>query len=114
MRATTTCLQVSLLALWVSLAAAGENPKPVQQVQIDNFSFVPQTVTVKAGTTVTWVNRDDVPHTVVSTEKEFRSQVLDTDGTYTHTFTAPGSFDYYCSVHPHMKGKVIVEPGSQP
>ncbi len=114
MKSTITCLAVCVLLFSVVSAAAGENPKPEQEIRIDNFSFVPQTVTVKAGTIVTWVNRDDVPHTVMGTAKEFSSQVLDTGDKYTHTFTTPGSFEYYCSVHPHMKGKVIVEPGSQP
>ncbi len=113
MRSTTICLAVCLLALLGVSAGAGENPKSEKRIEIDNFSFVPQTVTVEAGTTVRWVNRDDVPHTVVGTAKEFSSRVLDTGDEYTHTFTTPGSFEYYCSVHPHMKGKVIVEQANQ-
>ncbi len=88
---------------------AGEHLNPGQQVKIENFSFVPETLTMKVGTTVTWFNKDHEPHTVVSTAKELSSRVMDTDGKYTHTFTAPGSYEYYCSVHPHMKAKVIVE-----
>ncbi len=79
-----------------------------EQVKIGNFSFIPETVTVRAGATVTWVNEDDVPHTVVSTAKKFSSRVLDTDDKYARTFADPGTYEYYCSVHPHMKGKVIV------
>lgn len=78
-------------------------------VQIDNFSFTPQTLTVTVGTKVTWVNKDDVPHTVTSTEKTFKSGVLDTDDKFTYTFSTPGTNNYFCSVHPHMTGKVIVK-----
>jgi amicyanin len=111
MNRMTIWLMVCSLILWaaaVTMAArAGERPLP--QVKIDNFSFVPETMTVKAGQTVTWVNNDDVPHTVVSTTKTFSSRVLDTDDKYTQRFAVPGTYEYYCSVHPHMKGKVIVE-----
>ncbi len=105
---------VSFLALFALLlgngkAEPGDSPKPENEVKIDNFSFIPPTITVKAGTPVTWINKDDVPHTVVGTGKEFSSRVMDTDETYTYKFTVPGSYEYYCSVHPHMKGKVIVE-----
>jgi amicyanin len=77
-------------------------------VKIGNFTFGPQDLTVKAGTTVTWTNEDDMPHTVVS-PNNFRSKVLDTDGTYTFTFTTPGTYKYFCSLHPHMTGTVVVE-----
>jgi Icc protein len=109
MKRMITCLTVCALVLWGALAGAGENPKPEEQVKIDNFNFIPATLTVKAGTTVTWVNADDVPHTVVNTAKIFSSPVMDTDDKYTHKFTDPGSYEYYCSVHPHMKGKIIVQ-----
>ncbi len=110
----TIWVMVCSLVLWAAAvtvgARAGEDKKlEQQQVKIDNFSFVPETLTVKAGATVTWVNNDDVPHTVVSITKKFSSHVLDTDDKYTQTFTVPGTYEYYCSVHPHMKGKVIVE-----
>ncbi len=78
-------------------------------VTIDNFSFAPATLTVKAGTTVTWTNKDDMPHTVVSTDKSFASQALDTDEAFTYTFRSPGTFDYFCSIHPRMTGRVVVE-----
>jgi plastocyanin len=81
------------------------------EVKIDNFSFGPATLTVPVGTTVTWTNRDDIPHTVVSTDdpKAFKSKVLDTDEQFSYTFTKTGIFPYFCSVHPKMTGKVIVQ-----
>jgi plastocyanin len=79
------------------------------QVKIDNFTFEPETLTVAAGTTVTWTNRDDIPHTVVSTDGVFRSKVRDTDETFSYTFAKPGTYPYFCSVHPKMTGKVVVQ-----
>jgi plastocyanin len=78
-------------------------------VKIDNFTFNPPVLTIKAGTTVTFTNNDDIPHTVVAKDKAFRSKTLDTDDTYTFTFTTPGSFAYFCSLHPHMTGTIVVE-----
>ena len=65
---------------------------------------------LKAGTTVTWKNEDDIPHTVVSTTKAFRSKALDTDDSFSFTFTTPGTYEYFCSLHPHMVGTVVVDP----
>jgi plastocyanin len=81
------------------------------EVKIDNFSFGPATVTVAVGTTVTWTNRDDIPHTVVSTDdpKAFKSKVLDTDEKFSYTFAKPGTYPYFCSVHPKMTGTVVVK-----
>ena len=79
------------------------------QVKIDNFSFTPQTLNVSAGTTVTWTNSDDVPHNVVSTEKVFKSKTMDTDEKFSYTFTNPGTYKYYCSLHPRMTGTVVVK-----
>jgi plastocyanin len=80
------------------------------EVKIDNFSFLPATVTVAPGTTVKWTNRDDIPHTVVSDDKTtFKSKVLDTDDSFSFTFTKPGTYDYFCSVHPKMTGKIVVQ-----
>jgi amicyanin len=92
-------------------AANGQNTSNGQyQVKIDNFSFGPATLTVPVGATVTWTNRDDVPHNVVSTDgKDIKSPVLDTDQKFTHTFTQAGAYAYYCSIHPTMTGKVIVQ-----
>jgi amicyanin len=87
---------------------AGAQNAPVA-VGIDNFTFNPQTLTVKAGATVTWTNKDDIPHTVAAVNKEFKSKALDTDDAYTFTFTTPGTYAYFCSLHPHMTGTIVVE-----
>ena len=79
------------------------------EVKIDNFSFEPTELRVPVGTSVTWTNRDDIPHTVVSTDKVFKSKVLDTDEKFSYTFTQAGSFPYFCSIHPKMTGKVVVK-----
>jgi plastocyanin len=79
-------------------------------VGIDNFTFNPQTVTVKAGTTVTWTNKDDIPHGIAVTNNAFkRSQALDTDESFSFTFTTPGTYQYFCYIHPHMTGTIVVE-----
>jgi amicyanin len=92
-----------------SLAGSSEDQKDAQRVTIDNFSFAPATLTVPAGTKVTWTNRDDVPHNVISVDKKFASPVLDTDEEFSYSFTDPGTYEYYCSIHPKMTGKVIVQ-----
>jgi len=80
------------------------------KVTIGNFTFGPQTLTVKVGTTVTWTNDDDIPHTVVSDDRTaFKSKVLDTGQSFSFTFAKPGAFGYFCSLHPHMTGKVVVQ-----
>jgi len=79
------------------------------QVVIENFSFVPATLTVKAGTKVTWVNRDDVPHTATDTDKRFNSKALDTDDQFAFTFSEPGTYNYFCALHPKMTGQIIVK-----
>ena len=90
--------------------AASARPIPAtMEVAIDNFSFGPTDLTVAVGTTVTWTNRDDIPHTVVSTEKVFKSKVLDTDEKFSSTFSTPGTYPYFCSIHPKMTGKVVVQ-----
>jgi amicyanin len=81
----------------------------IVEVKIDNFKFGPEALTIAAGTTVTWTNRDDIPHTVVSTEGVFKSKVMDTDEKFSFTFSKAGTYDYFCSVHPKMTGKVIVQ-----
>jgi plastocyanin len=78
------------------------------QVTIDNFTFAPTELAVKVGDTVTWINHDDIPHTVVSAGK-FRSKAMDTDDKYTFTFAATGDYKYFCSLHPHMTGMIKVE-----
>ena len=90
--------------------AANDQPSPENaEVRIDNFSFGPQTVTVPVGATVTWTNRDDIPHTVVSTDGLFNSKVRGTDEKFSYTFAKAGMYPYYCSVHPKMTGKVVVQ-----
>ena len=83
----------------------------VAKVSIDNFHFVPEELTVPAGTTVTWVNADDVPHTASSTSKPsvFDSKALDTDDKFSFQFKTPGVYEYFCKVHPHMTGKIVVK-----
>ena len=79
-------------------------------VTIDNFFFTPGTVTVKAGTTVTWTNRDDIPHGIASSNNAFkRSVALDTDDSFSFTFATPGTYQYFCYIHPHMVGSIVVE-----
>jgi plastocyanin len=89
--------------------AGAQQKAETMEVKIDNFSFGPGTLTVPAGTTVTWTNRDDIPHTVVSTDGVFKSKVLDTDEKFSFTFSKAGTFPYFCSIHPKMTGKVIVQ-----
>ena len=78
-------------------------------VKIDNFSFSPATLEIKAGTKVTWKNADDIPHTVVSNDKVFKSKALDTDEKFSFTFDKPGTYPYFCSLHPKMTAKVVVQ-----
>jgi plastocyanin len=97
--------------LGAALAAAGLAPVVAAgdtTVKIDNFAFGPEALTVKVGTTVTWINEDDIPHTVVATDKAFRSKALDTDDKFSFNFTTPGSYEYFCSLHPYMKVTVTV------
>ena len=105
------CLIVAviLLATSPSMQASNEASAAVAGVTIDNFSFTPQTLTVSVGATVTWTNRDDIPHTVVSSDDAFKSKVRDTDETFSYTFTKPGTYNYFCSIHPKMTGKVVVQ-----
>jgi amicyanin len=106
---------VLLATLASGKVASGEKATPAaatpaaMEVKIDNFKFGPEALTVPVGTTVTWTNRDDIPHTVVSTDGVFKSKVLDTDEKFSFTFTKAGTYDYFCSVHPKMTGKVIVQ-----
>ena len=79
------------------------------EVKIDNFSFGPQTLNVSVGATVTWINRDDIPHTVVSNDGVFKSKVLDTDDKFSYTFSKAGTYPYFCSIHPKITGKVMVQ-----
>jgi len=91
------------------VAASALPARATMEVAIDNFAFGPTDLTVAVGTTVTWANRDDIPHTVVSTDKVFKSKVLDTDEKFSYTFNTPGTYPYFCSIHPKMTGKVVVQ-----
>src|SRR5260370_34658941 len=92
-----------------SLLAGAQQKPETTEVKIDNFSFGPETLTIPVGTTVTWTNRDDIPHTVVSTDGVFKSKVLDTDEKFSFTFSKAGTYAYFCSIHPKMTGKVVVQ-----
>ena len=96
-----------VLALAVSVAVVVAHAQELE-IKIDNFTFAPQKLTVKVGTAVTWINEDDIPHTVVSTG-HFRSKPLDTGDKFTFTFTTAGSFEYFCGLHPHMQGSITVQ-----
>jgi plastocyanin len=103
-------LLVAAIVVLQPTGARSENAKSSPtEVRVDNFSFGPETLTVPTNSTVTWVNKDDVPHTVASNDGLFRSKALDTDDKYSYTFTKAGTYSYYCSVHPKMVGKIIVQ-----
>ena len=103
--ATVACFLGAVSAARSDAAPAG----PTVQVNIFNYKFDPETVTVVAGTTVTWTNKDEIPHTVASTDKSFPASAgLDTGDSYSYTFTKPGTYNYYCTLHPFMKGTVVV------
>jgi len=119
---TSLCITVLTFSLFNAVAslAAGsayfgsttqQGQEQTVEVKIDNFSFSPVTLTVDAGTTVTWINRDDIPHTVVSSDdpRAFKSKALDTDDRFSFTFTKAGTYSYFCSIHPKMTGKVVVQ-----
>ncbi len=115
-RTIATAITLAFLAL-VFLTAGATNTafaRPGEkltkyEVTIDNFSFGPADLTVPAGSTVTWVNHDDIPHTVVSTEKKFASQALDTGDKFSFEFKTAGTYEYFCSLHPRMTAKVVVQ-----
>jgi plastocyanin len=100
---------IVFLARTSSVSVNAQQAAASPNVKIDNFSFGPATLTVSAGTTVTWTNRDDIPHTVVSTEGAFKSKAVDTDEKFSYTFAKPGTYSYFCSIHPKMTGKVVVQ-----
>jgi len=105
------CTAAGLAA--VVLPGRAQNANPSAAVSIDNFTFTPQTLTVKAGTTVTFTNKDDIPHGIAYAKNALpKSKALDTDDSYSVTFTTPGSYPYFCYIHPHMTGTIVVEPGN--
>jgi plastocyanin len=104
MRSVLAGIAVATFVATASAQAAGV------EVKIDNFTFAPQKITVKVGDTITWTNADDIPHTVTATDtKVFKSNALDTGDKFSFTFATPGTFAYFCSLHPHMTGSVVVE-----
>ena len=103
-----TALAIFLMLAQPARLIAGDQPANAE-VKIDNFSFTPQNLTVATGTTVVWTNRDDIPHTIVSTDGVFKSKARDTDEKFSYTFTKPGTYPYFCSIHPKMTGKVVVQ-----
>jgi plastocyanin len=108
-RRTWLCAAVLIAASAFGLASARAEDAVVK---IDNFTFAPSTLTVKAGTIVTWRNEDDIPHTVTSSARLFKSKALDTDDSFSFTFNDIGTYEYFCSLHPHMKATIVVEPAS--
>jgi plastocyanin len=94
----------------IVLPAVAQSAASANGISIDNFTFNPPTVTVKAGTTVTWTNKDDIPHGIASANNAFtRSKALDTDDGFSFTFTTPGTYQYFCYIHPHMTGTIVVQ-----
>jgi plastocyanin len=89
--------------------AAGQNAQVQPEIKVDNFTFSPETLTVPANSTVIWTNKDDVPHVIASTDGLFRSKGLDTDDHYSFKFTKPGTYNYFCAIHPKMTGKIVVQ-----
>jgi Icc protein len=98
-----------LLAGSPSVTATDQSSAATAGVKIDNFSFGPQTLTVPVGATVVWTNRDDIPHTAVSTDGVFKSKVMDTDEKFSYTFAKAGTYPYYCTIHPKMTGQIVVQ-----
>ena len=105
-----SCLNLSAFALASDMKDAESTSSKQNTIEIKDFAFNPQTITVKSGEKITWINRDEEPHTIVSVEKQFKkSSALDTDQEFSITTSAPGTYTYYCSVHPKMTGTIVVE-----
>jgi plastocyanin len=97
---------------WGSPSAGETAAENSAGVKIDNFSYSPPTLVVAPGTRVTWINADDDAHTVVEKDRKFKSSALDTNDTFSQTFTEPGEYEYFCSLHPRMAGKIVVKPAA--
>jgi plastocyanin len=106
--ATPVLMAVLLVSARSSIRANNEQSATATEVTIDNFTFRPQVLSVAVGTTVTWTNRDDIPHTVVSDDAVFKSKARDTDEKFSYTFDKAGTYPYHCSIHPKMTGQVVV------
>jgi plastocyanin len=117
MKRTFWTLSLAALAIMLIMVAGrssvrGTTPaedKPSAEIKIDNFVFSPNTITIPAGAAIRWTNRDDIPHNVVADDKSFKSKVLDTDETFSYTFVKPGTYTYFCSIHPKMTARVVVQ-----
>ena len=119
MKRTIWSLGVAAVAILIGMAAgrpavfstisAQEKKAAETAIKIDNFTFTPATITVPVGSTIRWTNHDDIPHNVVSEDKSFKSKAMDTDENFSYTFTKPGTYGYFCSIHPKMTGKVVVQ-----
>ena len=101
-------LLLLMLVAAVAVSRRAESAVPPVQVHVSNFTFDPPTLTVAAGTTVTWVNQDEEPHTATSADGKFSSPALDTNESFSFRFDAPGTYAYFCAVHPHMRGTIVV------
>lgn len=110
-RSLTIALGTLALVLVIALRSAPATGQSAQapDIRVDNFAFSPEALTVTANTTVTWTNKDDVPHVIASTDGLFRSKGLDTDDHYSFKFTKPGTYNYFCAIHPKMTGKIVVQ-----
>ena len=105
-----TVLGAAVGALMAGSVLFAQADSPMSALSIHNFTFTPQTLTVKAGTKVTWINKDDIPHGIASSNNAFKkSGALDTDDSYSFTFTTPGTYQYFCYLHPNMVGSIVVE-----
>ena len=100
---------LALILVCSALAVAAFGNDAATDVKIDNFTMSPKTITVTAGTTVRWTNADDIPHTIVSDDHAFKSRVLDSGDQFAYTFATAGSYGYFCSIHPHMTGTIVVK-----
>lgn len=99
----------ALMLVCSGLVVAAFGSEAATEVRIDNFTMSPKTVTVAPGTTVRWTNADDIPHTIVSDDHVFKSKVMDTGDQFAYTFATAGTFNYFCSIHPHMTGTIVVK-----
>jgi plastocyanin len=104
-------LPLALAAVLVlhPIRAKGEAAASALEVRVDNFTFGPATLTVPVNSTVTWVNKDDLPHVIASNDGVFKSKALDTEDKYSYTFSKPGTYGYFCSIHPKMVGTIVVQ-----
>jgi plastocyanin len=111
LRSITIALGALTLVLGIALRSAPANGQSAQatEIKVDNFTFSPETLTIPPNSTVTWTNKDDVPHVIASTDGLFRSKGLDTDDHYSFKFNKPGTYNYFCALHPKMTGKIVVQ-----